>query len=236
MAFDKNDPADVKIVNDAVAAALATQAEEHEAETEGLVAKRDELLAKLRKARTEGGGGDAAEVERLENELSTVKATLVTTERNLRRVTTELGTITTERDNALVERDSERDFSRGEIVNSRLTAELVGVNVASEFLDDVTASLARQVAVKEVDGKREAFVGDKTLGDFVKEWAGSKGKHYITAPAHGGGGTTPPGTPPSGTKKISEMNTLERNAHYIAIGQVAFEAQHNAEKELGAKK
>lgn len=235
MAYDANDPADKKIVDDAVAAALAAQAEEHEEEIEGLRNKNTELLGKLKKARENGGGDNTAEIERLENELAETQRKLSKSEGDLRQTKRDLDTRTGERDTAIGERDNEREISRNEVVNNRLTAELVAVNVASEFLDDVTASLARQVTVKEVEGKREAFVGDKPLSEFVKEWAGSdKGKHYVKAPANGGGGTPPPGNPQGGTKKIAEMSLAERTAHFNAVGKEVFEKQLADEKAAAA--
>ena len=231
MAYDPNDPADKAILDKAVKDALEAQKLEHEEEIQGLRDKNQELLGKLRKARTEGGSENAGEIERLENDLHEAQAKLRKAEGDLRQVNRELATVTSERDTARGDLTAERDFSRNELVNNRLTAELVGVNVASQFLDDVTASLARQVTVKEVDGKREAFVGDKPLGEFVKEWAGTdKGKHYVTAPANGGGGTQNPGNPQGGPKKIAEMSLAERNAHFNAIGKEAFEQQVAAEK------
>lgn len=234
MAYDPNDPADVAIVNGLVATAVAAEntrlTEEHEAEIEGLRNKNTELLGKLRKARS-GEGGDSAEVERLENELADVQKQLRTAESALRTANRNLETVTGERDTAQGELASEREISRNEFVTNRLTAELAAVNVGQHFLEDLTPSMARQVVVKDVNGERQAFVGDKSLSDYIKEWAGTdKAKHYITAPANGGGGTTNNNTPPpSGGKKISEMNLGERTAHYNAIGKDAFEAQVAAE-------
>lgn len=235
MAYDPNDPADVAIVNGLISTAVAAEntrlTEEHEAEIEGLRNKNTELLGKLRKARTEGGDGSAAEVERLENELSDVQGKLRKAESDLRTANRDLATVTSERDTANNDLTAEREISRNEFVNNRLTAELAAVNVGQHFLEDLTPSMARQVTVRDVNGERQAFVGDKALGDHIKEWAGTdKAKHYITAPANGGGGSNNNNTPPpSGGKKISEMNLGERTAHFNAIGKDAFEAQVAAE-------
>lgn len=213
MAYDPNDPADKAIVAKAVSDALAAQAEEHETEIEGLRNKNTELLGKLRKARTEGGGETSAEIERLENELADTQGKLRTAESNLRTTKRELDTANAELGTTRQSLQTEQETSRNEFVQNRLTSELTAANVGSQFLDDVTASLSRSVTVKEVDGKRQAFVGDKPLGEFVKEWSqGDKGKHYVTAPANGGGGATPPGNPQGGAKKIHEMTEMERIA------------------------
>lgn len=217
MAYDANDPADRKVVADAVAAREAELQEAHEAEITGLKDKNTELLGKLRKARSSEGGGDSAEVERLENELHDVQGKLRTAEANLRQSNRDLQARTAERDTATRDLETERTVARDTLVNSSLTTALVEANVQSQFLEDVTASLSRQVTVKEVDGKRQAFVGDKPLGEFVKEWSqGDKGKHYVGASANGGGGSTPPGNPQGGAKRISDMSQSERVAAYNA--------------------
>ena len=233
MAYDPNDAADKAIFDKAIKAALEAQSEEHETEIQGLKDKNTELLGKIRKARTEGGGENLAEVERLETELSETASKLRKSESDLRTITRTLENVTGERDTLKTNLQNEQSLSRNEFVNNRLTAELVGVNVGSQFLDDLTVSLARQVEVKDQEGKRVAFVGDKSLGDFIKDWSlGDKGKHYVTAPINGGGGTQTPGNPQGGAKKINEMTLVERTAHYNAIGKSAFETQVAAEKAV----
>lgn len=240
MAYDPNDPADVAIVNGLVATAVAAEAarlaEEHETDKAGLVAKNRQVEEKLRKLRAEGGSDNTIEIERLENELNDVQAKLRKAESELRTATRDLATVTTERDTANADLTNEREISRTEFATNRLTEELSAVNVGSHFLPDLTPSMARQVVVKDVNGERQAFVGDKPLSEHIKEWAASdRAKHYITAPANGGGGSNHNNTPPpSGGKKISEMNLGERTAHYNALGKVAFEAQVAAE-EAAAK-
>ncbi|MGL4640652.1 MAG: hypothetical protein ACRCVX_13095, partial [Shewanella sp.] len=145
MAYDPNDPADKAILDKAVKDALEAQQQEHEDEIEGLKSKNQELLGKLRKARTEGGAENAGEIERLETELHETQGKLRKAESDLRQVNRDLSAAHEERDTARNELSSEREFSRNELVNNRLTAELVGVNVAAQFLEDVSASLARQV-------------------------------------------------------------------------------------------
>lgn len=217
MAYDPNDPADKAILDKAVKDALEAQQAEHEADIEGLKDKNKDLLAKLRKARTEGGSETAGEVERLETELSEVQGKLRKAESDLRQTRRELDTANADLGTTRQTLQTEQETSRNEFVQNRLTAELTTANVGSQFLEDVTASLSRQVTVKEVDGKRQAFVGDKPLGEFVKEWAqGDRGKHYVTAPANGGGGANPPGNPQGGAKKLYEMTEVERAEAYRA--------------------
>lgn len=218
MAYDPKDPADVKIVSDAVAAALEDARETHEAEITGLKNKNTELLGKLTKARAGEGGGDVAEITRLEGELTETQGKLRTAEASLRQATRDLTTITQERDTLSTDLTAERATSQNEFVTNRLTAGLVEAKVRPEFLDDLTASMAGKVTVKDVDGKRQAFVGDKSLGDYLTEWSqGDKGKHYVGAPANGGGGSGGSGGGQGpGDKKIWQMNGVERAAAHAA--------------------
>lgn len=217
MAYDPNDPADKKILTDAITAREEELREEHEAEIEGLKTKNTNLLAKLSKARAGDGGTDnVAEVERLENELHEAQAKLRKSETDLRAANRTVETITSERDTARTELGTEQTYSRDLLVNGELTSALVAANVGAQFLPDVTASLAREVEIKEADGKRKAFVGDKSLGDFISEWSqGDRGKHYVIAPSNGGGGTqTNNGSPQGGAKRLSDMNDSERIAEF----------------------
>lgn len=217
MAYDPNDPKDKAIVQGLIDTALEQARETHEAEIEGLKTKNTDLIGKLRKARAEGGNENTGEIERLETELNEAQGKLRKAESDLRQVNRDVATVTAERDAAQTSLQAETDFARNLLVNNGLTGALVEANVAPQFLDDVTASLARQVTIKDSDGERKAFVGDKPLGEFVKEWSQSdRGKHYVVAPANGGGGTPPPGSPQGGAKKLYEMTEPERIAAHNA--------------------
>jgi hypothetical protein len=215
MAYDPNDPADKKIVDDAVAAALETAAEEHQAEVTRLTDKNKELLGKLAKARQDGGGDNAAEISRLESELDTVKSELSTAQRNLSKAERDLAKVTGERDTAVTERDAAVTARDNEFKENQLTSALAGANIAPVHTDAVKALLMAKNKVT-VDGEgdeRQVLVNGKPLGDFVKEYAESDaGKHYIAAPANGGGGANGAngGGNPNGSKKLSEMSEQER--------------------------
>ncbi|CAB4131765.1 hypothetical protein UFOVP131_36 [uncultured Caudovirales phage] len=235
MAYDANDPADRKIVADAVAEALEEARTEHEADVEGLKNKNKDLLTKLNKARREGGEGSAEEVTRLESELETAQTALRDAQSKLRTAERDLKNVTGERDTANGALETERTTARNLVIENGLTAALTEAKVAPQFMDAAKALLAKDVTVKETDGKREAFVGDKPLGAFVSEWSqGDKGKHYVTAPANGGGGAgdnKPAGE--AGSKKIGEMNLAERTAHYNKVGEAEFNRQLEAERTAG---
>lgn len=178
MAFDPNDPADKKILSDAVATALTTQAEEHEAEIGGLRNKNKELLAKLKT----GAEGDPAEVAKLEADLDAAN-------KQLKELNKSLKSVTTERDEVKSLHETESQFTQRLLVDNGLTEQLVKANVAPAFLPAVKALLAPQVVIKSDGSERKALVGDKPLADFITAWSqGDEGKNYIAAANSGGGG------------------------------------------------
>jgi uncharacterized protein YoxC len=183
MAYDPKDPADKKIFDDAIKAALEEAAEQHEADVAGLKAKNTELRQKLSKAKAGEGDDAQAEVDRLETELATVKKDLSTAQKDLKATTKQLGELTTERDGLSTSLTST-------LVDGGLTSELAGAKVDAKFLPAVKALLSPKVTIKtEADGTRKAVVGDKSLGDYIKEWSqGDEGKTYISAAGNNGGG------------------------------------------------
>lgn len=173
MAYDASDPADKKIVADAVKAALEAQATEHEADVEGLKNKNKDLVTKLKKA-TEGQP-DAAEVERLEAQIETNKTELKAATKALKAAEAKLGEVSTEL-------TTERTNASKLLVDTSLTEALGKAKVAPEFMDAVKALLAPQVSVKIDGSEKKIMVGDKLLADHVTEWSqGDQGKVYVQA-------------------------------------------------------
>lgn len=89
----------------------------------------------------------------------------------------------------VAERDSYIDRT---LVDGGLKDSLLEVGVVPELLDGALASLRGNVKVQRADdGSRSAIVetdlGDVPVADFVKEWAGSKGKAYLGKPSGPGG-------------------------------------------------
>jgi chromosome segregation ATPase len=217
MAYDPNDAADKAIVQGLIEEAIAENNAEHEVTTSGLVAKNKELLVKLNKARKSDGGADTEEISRLEHDLETTQERLRTIESENREANRTLKALGKELETAKTTLGAETAFGRKLLVENGLTEALVQANVAPQFMPAARALLEKQVQVKADGDDRKAVVGDKSLGDFVTEWSQSdQGKVFIAAPTNGGGGTTPPGSPPSGSKKIYEMNDAERVAAFNA--------------------
>jgi hypothetical protein len=90
-----------------------------------------------------------------------------------------------ERDKQLGERDGYIDRT---LVDGGLKDALLDVGVAPELLDGALAVLRGNVKVQRSDtGDRKAIVqtdlGEVGVSDFVKEWAGGKGKPYLGKPS-----------------------------------------------------
>lgn len=121
------------------------------------------------------------------------------------------------------ERDSYIDAKERDEALRRAMRE---VGIATEHEEMLLDHLGKRITVQRLDdGSRKAVVetdlGDLSVNDFVKEWAGTKGKPYLAktppsdAPGNNGGG-------PRGTPKRGQM-TMAQKAEYIAEhGQEAF--------------
>ena len=196
MAYDPNDAADKKIVKDLIDAALAEQAESHEADISGLRNKNKDLLNKIKQNKDY----DPEELSNLQDQLAENKRELTKAQKALEKVTSK----STELETGLA---SERTFSENLLKENGLTAALTGVKVASAFLPAVKALLAPKVVIKVEGDQRLPFVGDKSLGDFVTEWSqGDEGKHYVSANLNGGGGAGGGGNKVPGAKVISRSD------------------------------
>lgn len=195
MAYDPKDPADKKIVDKLIADAVEAREnelrEEHETEIKGLKTKNKELLAKVKA----GGDGDPKAVEELETQIDANKKRIAELERNERKYTKQVQDLT-------AERDAEKAAVEKHIVDEGLTKALVENKVAPQFLPAATALLRGKAKVVVEGEARTAKIGDKSLGDFIKEWSqGDEGKHYVAAPANGGGGAPGGNTPQGGGQK-----------------------------------
>ncbi len=205
MAYDPKDPADKAIVDGLIADALEEAQTEHENAIEGLKAKNKKLIGdlKLAKAGTPAEG-DADEIARLETELGENKTKLRAAETSLRKTTNELA-------EAKTTAETESAFSRNLIIENDLTSALLAVNVAPQFVDAAKAMLGKAATVATDGDTRKAVVGDKSLGDYVKEWAGSDaGKHFVVPPANGGGNLGDRSQGDGSPKKLVDMTEGER--------------------------
>jgi hypothetical protein len=169
--IDLNSPEVKKAIEEAVRLA-----------TEGLEAKNVQLLAEKKKLQKENGI-KPEDLERLESENEKLKS-------DLEKVNKDVKKLTTERDTAVTNLAKESEISANAHKERELTESLAAINVSNAInLKAAKALLSSQVQVVVEGDKRVTKVGDKLLADHLKEWAATdEGKHFITAPANGGGG------------------------------------------------
>ena len=193
--FDPND-ADTKA---ALAKAVKDAIEE---ETKGLKAKNDELLAKLKKA-TKDAQIDPAEHQALQAELDQAQTQIA----ELQKVAK---TAATEAEKAKKALEGESGFISRLIIDNGLTEAIIKSGVKPEMSKAVKALLAGQVTIKTDGDKREAVIGDKSLSDFVGEWAKSdEGKHFVAA-TNNQGGNAQGGGGGKGAFDFSKMSSIEK--------------------------
>ena len=106
---------------------------------------------------------------------------------------------------------AEAAFTQKLLIDNGLTDELVKNGVAVQFLAATKAMFAGQAQIVAEGDTRTAKIGDKSVSDFVKEWAASDdGKHFIKAPENSGGGSQGSGNgttnqiPLTSTQKIAQ--------------------------------
>ena len=197
MAFDANDKetkaALAKAVKDAVDEAVT-----------GLQAKNTELLGKLKKAQKDATI-DPADHAALQAELDDTESKLATALKEAKAATKAA-------DDAKKALEGESKVAHNLLVDNGLSAALLenGVKKAS-YLKAAKAMLAGQVVLTADGDKRIAKVGDKTLAEFVKEWAASdEGKAFVDAAVNSGGGADGGAGGGAGDTDMSKMSPEAR--------------------------
>jgi hypothetical protein len=109
--------------------------------------------------------------------------------------------------------ETEQGFTAKLLKQDGIKTQLLANGVKDEtYIADLTDAFSSKVAIKVEGEDRVAMVGDKTLVDHIKEWAGSDaGKKYVAAPANGGGGAPGSGDNKGGVKQITrtEFDALQ---------------------------
>ena len=197
MAFDANDTetkaALAKAVKDAVDEAVT-----------GLQAKNTELLGKLKKAQKDATI-DPADHAALQAELDDTQAKLATALKETKAATKAA-------DDAKKALEGESKVAHNLLVDNGLSDALIanGVKKAS-YLKAAKAMLAGQVILTSDGDDRIAKVGDKSLKDFVKEWAASdEGKSFVDAAVNSGGGADGGAEGGAGDADLSKMSPEAR--------------------------
>lgn len=168
-------------------------------ELEALVEKNKELLAELKKVKA-----DLRKVQDIKpedyqavvDELESVKEKLSATEKGLKTANSEA-----EKFKGLYE--SESAHTAKTLIDSGLTNALVDAKVDAKYLKAVKALIGGDAKVETDGDKRIVKIGDKALGDYIKEWSATdEAKHYISAPVNSGGG--------AGGGKAAQSKTMPR--------------------------
>ncbi len=189
-----------------------------EAATGGLVKKNQELLAELKEAR-KGRAIDPAELDKLQAKIDSLEGDLATASKAQKDQAKALK----QAQDALA---SESGFTQKLLLDNGLTDALVKAGVANQFLPAVKAMLGTQAKIVTDGDARKAIIGDKELNEFVSSWATSdEGKHYIAAPANGGGGASGGASSGSNAKvwtreKFDQASHFERSEFSKAGGKV----------------
>lgn len=181
-------------------------AEAIEEATTGLSKKNQELIAELREAK-KGKAIDPAELDRLQSKIDSLEADLS----GAQKASKDQAKLLKQAQDALV---SESGFTQKLLLDNGLTEALVKAGVASQFLPAVKAMFGTQAKIVAEGDVRKALIGDKDLTEFVSSWATSdEGKHYISAPANGGGGASG-GTGGSSGQKVWTREKFDASSHF----------------------
>lgn len=188
----------------AIDAMIAKAVETAEAKAEATAAKNKELLGELKKAR-KNSEIDPEEYQRALDQVDELQS-------KLGEATKATKAALTDAEKFKKLHESESGFTSKLLVDNGLLAELTAAGVKKELLDGAKALIERQVKVEQDGENRVAKVGDKTLKDFVTEWAGSDiGKNYVAAPANSGGGGQG-----GGGKATQDLSNLSPTARLTA--------------------
>ena len=210
MSIDLNDP-DVK-------AAIKAAVDEA---TNGLIAKRDELLnenKQLKKGRTV----DPEQVTKLEEQIDTLRDELSAAQKAAK-------TATTDAEKARKALESESGYVQKLLIDNAMTDALTQAGVKEAVhLKAAKAMLSGQAQIVADGETRLAKIGDKPVKDFIAEWAkGDEGKFFVAAPNNSGGGSQGgQGGGAAGQKTLSQIDTSDKAARQAAIAaQLAKDTQ-----------
>jgi hypothetical protein len=190
MAFDPNDEDAKKAIKEAVDAAVEAAKGPVDDKNKELLDELKKTKAELRKVKDvnpEDHAALEAANEKLTTDLAAANKTIKDT--------------TTAKEKAEKALEQESGFTQKLLIQDGIKSALLANGVKDEdMLDVLTAKFASGAKVIVEGEDRKALYGDKPLGDFFKEWAGSDaGKKFVQAPINGGGGA--PGGKTGGNAK-----------------------------------
>lgn len=178
-------------------AAIAAAKEAQDEKNRELLAEVKDLKAKVRASQEI----KPEDLTAMEQRAEKAEAALAEANKNLKA-------LTTERDKAAKDLDRANASLHNHLVENGLRAQLAAVGVTNPVHQKAAIAMHRNSVEVVMDGDQHlARVGDKALADFVKEWAaGEEGKHFVSAPANGGGGA-------QGSSAAAGGKTITRDAY-----------------------
>jgi len=169
--------------------------------TAPLIAKRDELLGELKKAR-KNSEISPDDYQKLSDQVDELQGKLTESTKSIKTLTADA-----EKFKKLYESESANTAKN--LIDSSLTNALVDAKVDPKFMKAVKALIGRDAKVEVNGDDRVAKIGDKALGDYIKEWASTEeATHYLAAPTNSGGGGGGGGG--SQTADLSKLPPAER--------------------------
>jgi uncharacterized membrane-anchored protein YjiN (DUF445 family) len=205
--------ADIDLNSPEVKEAIKTAVDEA---TQGLVSKRDELLKEVKDLR-KGKSFDPADLDKLENEIDSLKSELTKAQKAAQKATKEAETYKQSL-------ESEQSAVRNLLVETGLTDALTKHGVSNPvLLKAAKQMLASSVKLEQDGDTRVAKLGDKSLADAIKEWAGGdEGKHFVTAQQNSGGGASggsgTGGAAPTMTRAQFDLLAPAKKAETMRLG------------------
>jgi seryl-tRNA synthetase len=167
--------------------------------TKGLVKKRDELLAEVKKLRKDSSI-DPDDYNRLKEEKETLSDKLNELTKTSKQYTAELERIK----KAAAD---EAEYSSKLLVETNLNDAINSIGIKPEFNRAVKALFANQAQVIASQEGRSVKIGDKSVSDFMKEWSETdEGKSFRAAPINQGGGSTGGQGGKTGKKTITKSD------------------------------
>lgn len=199
-------------VKQAIADAVAEQ-------TQGLVAKRDELLGKIKKLQ-QGQQIDPADLQAVEAERDEWKGKAQAADKAAKKATADLDAANkraTDIDSAYS--NTLRDAALADALAKAGVTNPVHIKAAKALLKDA-------VQVVDENGTRVVKAGEVALDKHITEWAASdEGKFFVAAPASHGDGARGGHRGNANSKSVTrtELNTMspgDQAAHFHAGGTV----------------
>ena len=188
-------------------------------ETEGLKAKRDELLGDLRKAKDNNAELNER-LQKLEDAQESAERERAEAEGNVEQIREQvakeyqrkLDRMQKDLEAAQQQYEAEHGVNKKLLIDNGLTNALTQANVAKDLIPAARARIKELgIELEDIDGQRQAMIEGKPLSEYVSEWSqGDEGRHFVAAANNGGGGANGANGGGKATPKLSDMNEAER--------------------------